>query len=209
MIAVAHIQNFCGRIVAEGDSFKAANLVTLSRAVLIVPITVMLALDLMIPALVLYIAAALTDLVDGWLARRTGRSSAFGAQLDAWVDNIFSIAILGFIVFAYPGVWVRHSAALTILFSAPVIYLALSYALCQRFLMFHFWSAKLGALLLFCLWPVIALTSSEAIIPIAAAVIAFSRLEQLLFIFRGGIDPDASHGLAHIRHAYRFTRPLA
>lgn len=209
MKADTHTHTIWSRVIAEDDSLKVANLVTLSRAALIVPIVVLLCMGLIFPALALYVAAAMTDLVDGWLARRTGRSSVFGAQLDAWVDNIFSIAALTFLVFAYPGLWDRHSVALVILFGAPIMYLALSYALRRRFLMFHFWSAKLGAALLFCLWPIVALTSSESIIPIAAVLIAFSRLEQILFIFRGGVDLNASHGLVNIDHPDSLTRPLA
>ena len=48
--------------------------------------------------------------------------------------------------------------------------------------MFHFWSAKAGAVLLFCLWPLMALTGSEAWLPAAAMLVAFSRLEQILYI---------------------------
>ena len=185
-------------VAGEGGALKLANLVTLSRGVLIAPILALLLAGKIYWALALYILAASTDLVDGWLARRSGRSSEFGAQLDAVVDNLFSVAILGFLLLAYPGLGERHALALTVLFGGPVAYLAASWLLTRRFLMFHFWSAKIGAVLLFCLWPLMAMTGSELWLALAAAVIGFSRLEQIIFILRGGRDLNAAHGLLPI-----------
>jgi len=189
------------RLVAEDGRLKLANLVTLSRALLTLPIFVLLVLGQGLAALALYGLAAATDLVDGWLARRSGRATAFGAQLDAAVDNLFSLAILGFLLLAYPGIAERHTASVAILFGGPLVYLAASWLLRRRLLMFHFWSAKAGAVLLFCLWPLIALTGSEAWLPASAIVVGLSRLEQLLYILRGGQDLDAPHGFAAPNHA--------
>jgi len=184
------------RVLAEGGALKLANLVTLSRGLLVLPIFALLAAGQGLAALLLYGLAAATDLVDGWLARRSGRASAFGAQLDAAVDNIFSLAILGFLLLAYPGIAERHPLGLAVLFGGPLLYLAASWLLRRRFLMFHFWSAKAGAVLLFCLWPLMALSGSEAWLPATATLVAFSRLEQILYILRGGQDLDAAHGLS-------------
>ncbi len=192
----ARTQTIWRRVLTEDGAVKLANLVTLSRGAAIAPIFLLLVLGHDLAALGLYVLAAATDLVDGWLARRSGRASAFGAQLDAVVDNLFSVAILGFLLLAFPGLGGRHALALTILFGAPLAYLALSWLARRQFMMFHFWSAKAGAVLLFCLWPLVAITGWEGWIALAAAVVGLSRLEQLVFIFRGGRDLDAPHGLA-------------
>ena len=120
---------FWRTIMDEGEGLKLANLVTLSRGLLIVPIFALLLAGQPIAALVVYVLAASTDLVDGWLARREGRSSDYGAQLDAIVDNVFSLAILGFLLLAYPGLVQRHSLALIVLFGGPIAYLAVSWLL--------------------------------------------------------------------------------
>jgi phosphatidylglycerophosphate synthase len=189
---------FWRAIVAEDGELKLANLVTLSRGLLIAPIFALQLFGHPIAALAVYILAASTDLADGWLARRSGRSSNFGAQLDAVIDNLFSVAILGFLLLAYPELVSRHGIALVVLFAGPVAYLAASWLLKRRFLMFHFWSAKAGAVLLFCLWPLIAVSGSEIWIPVAASLVGISRLEQIVFILRGGRDLNAPHGLSPI-----------
>lgn len=185
-------------LIFEAGRLKLANLVTLSRALLIVPILLLLLNGLQTPALGLYLLAALTDVFDGWIARATGQASPFGAQLDAAVDNIFSVGILAFLLLAWPGLWERQGLALSILFGGPLLYLLVSWIMRRKLMMFHFWSAKVGAFLLFCLWPLIAFSGAESLIGIVALVVGFSRVEQLVFLFRGGEDLDAPHGFGPI-----------
>ncbi|MDB5426962.1 MAG: CDP-alcohol phosphatidyltransferase [Phenylobacterium sp.] len=185
-------------LVVERGRFKPANAVTLCRGLLIAPIFVLLWAGLPTAALGLYILAAATDLLDGWLARRFKQSSEFGAQLDAAVDNLFSVAILGFLALAYPDLIARQWPAAAVLFGGPILYLGLSWLMTRRLMMFHVWSAKLGALLLFCLWPAIALTGWQGWLWLSAAVVGLSRLEQLILIGRGGRDLNAGHGFVRI-----------
>lgn len=183
-------------LVFEGGELKWANVVTLARGLLVLPILALLLAGRPGWALGFYVVAALTDAVDGWIARASDRASRFGAQLDATVDNVFSLAILAFLLMAYPGMASRHGLALAVLFGGPVAYLVLSWALRRRLMMFHFWSAKAGALLLFCLWPAIALTGREDLVVLAAVLVGFSRLEQIVYMLRGGQNLEAPHGLA-------------
>jgi phosphatidylglycerophosphate synthase len=185
-------------LLDEGEGLKLANLVTLSRLVSIIPILLLLQAGHSQIALTLYFAAALTDLVDGWLARRTASASDFGARLDGVVDNIFSLATLPFLLIAFPGLYQRHPYALLCLFLAPMLYLVIAKLWTGSLMMFHFLSAKLGALLLFALWPSMAVTGWEGWLLLAAAVVMASRIEQLFFIARGGTDQDAPHGFVRL-----------
>ena len=185
-------------LIVERGQFKPANAVTLSRALLIAPIFALLWWGQPVAALALYILAALTDLADGWLARRFRQSSEFGAQLDAVVDNLFSVAILGFLTLAYPGLIARQWLAAAVLFGGPIAYLGVSWLMTRRLMMFHVWSAKIGAFLLFCLWPAIAVTGWTGWLGLSALVVGASRLEQVILIARGGRDLNAGHGFVRI-----------
>jgi phosphatidylglycerophosphate synthase len=178
--------------------FKPANAVTLSRGLLIIPIFGLLEAGWPKTALAVYVLAATTDLVDGWLARRFKQASAYGAQLDAVVDNVFSLAILGFLALACPGLIAHQWLAAAVLFGGPVAYLGVSWLMTRRVLMFHVWSAKVGAFLLFCLWPAIALTGWSGWLWLCALVVGLSRLEQVMLIARGGRDLNAGHGFVRI-----------
>lgn len=178
----------------EGGAVKAANIVTLLRAILIIPIVLLLLGGARWAALALYVLAVLTDGLDGWLARRSGRMSDFGASLDAIVDNGFALAIALFMYLSMPLVYATHPVTLAVLFIVPLAYLGVSWAMTGRVLMFHFQSARIGALLLFSLWPLLELSGATWLIGLAAAVVGASRIEQVVFIMRGGRDQDARHG---------------
>ena len=142
----------------------------------------------------LYLLAVLSDGLDGCRARRSGRMSAFGAALDAVVNNVSALTIAVFLWLTQPQVYGTHSFALGLLFTVPLAYLALSWLMTGRVLMFHFQSARVGALLLFALWPLLELTGATWLIGLTAAVVTLSRAEQVVFILRGGRDQDARHG---------------
>jgi len=56
-------------------------------------------------AAVLFVAAALTDFLDGWLARRLDRVSAFGRMLDPIADKVMVIATLAALLALQGPVW--------------------------------------------------------------------------------------------------------
>ncbi|MEE4297134.1 MAG: CDP-diacylglycerol--glycerol-3-phosphate 3-phosphatidyltransferase [Wenzhouxiangella sp.] len=65
-------------------------------------------------ALLIFIGAALTDWLDGWIARRFGMMSAFGAFLDPVADKLMVAVALVLIVQRNPELWVALSAAVII-----------------------------------------------------------------------------------------------
>nr|WP_256478492.1 GTP cyclohydrolase II [Notoacmeibacter sp. MSK16QG-6] len=191
--------HFAIPLLFEGEGrLKLANLLTLSRLFAIPLILALLWANHDWMALEVYLVAILTDLADGHVARVTGTASEFGARLDAIIDNVFSIAILPFLLLAFPGLWADQALILTALFAVPVLYLAVSQAWKGRLLMYHFWSAKTGALLLFLAWPLLAVTGWQGWTVLAAAVIVGSRLEQIIYMARGGLDLDAPHGFVAV-----------
>lgn len=68
------------------------NLVSGSRFVLAVVFVAVEAMPVRIAVLVI---ASFTDFLDGWLARRSQRTSYFGALLDPVADRVFVLAVVG------------------------------------------------------------------------------------------------------------------
>lgn len=50
------------------------------------------------PALAVLFAAGLTDVLDGWIARRSGRVTATGAVVDPVADKVFALAVVGTLI---------------------------------------------------------------------------------------------------------------
>ena len=72
-------------------------------------------------ALGLYLTAVTTDILDGFIARRTGTDSPAGAILDGWVDKVLHVNVVWSMVNAeyLPGWW------MALLFSREILQLPL------------------------------------------------------------------------------------
>jgi phosphatidylglycerophosphate synthase len=170
-----------------------ANTVTLARlaiaAALVVPLTQAAALPAD-PAtawsvLALALLALSLDGVDGWLARRSGLSSAFGARFDMEVDAVLS-ALLSLLVWqsGAAGPWVlalgltRYAfvAACTVLpwLAAPLPHSRARKAVCVLQI----------AALIACLAPVLPGTVTAAAAAMATAALAWSFGRDILWLWR-------------------------
>ncbi|OHD68389.1 MAG: CDP-diacylglycerol--glycerol-3-phosphate 3-phosphatidyltransferase [Spirochaetes bacterium RBG_16_49_21] len=74
------------------------NLVSMSRIVLIPLVIYLLAVKLWLWALVLFILASLTDLLDGWSARKLHQESEFGIFIDPLADKFLVISVLSALI---------------------------------------------------------------------------------------------------------------
>mgnify|MGYP001546734263 FL=1 len=96
---------------------QTANLLTLTRVVL-VPVFVveyLVRAPVLTGALAIFLLAALTDWLDGWVARRFAQQSAFGAFLDPVADKLMVVAALMLVVRSHPTLLTLLSAMLVIL----------------------------------------------------------------------------------------------
>ncbi|HSE55412.1 MAG TPA: CDP-alcohol phosphatidyltransferase family protein [Nocardioidaceae bacterium] len=106
---------------AGADVMGPADLVTLARATLAGGVAALVADSfLRQPAtttlLALTVVALVLDAVDGWLARRTGTASTFGARFDGEVDA-FLILVLSVYVARSVGWWVLAIGAMRYVFA--------------------------------------------------------------------------------------------
>ncbi|MCK6418058.1 MAG: CDP-diacylglycerol--glycerol-3-phosphate 3-phosphatidyltransferase [Alphaproteobacteria bacterium] len=90
---------------------RIPTLITLARLALIVPLLICMAIPTSSAAwtaLALYIVAAISDFLDGWIARFLNQASDFGAMLDQIVDKVFVASVLIMLVASghVHGIWV-------------------------------------------------------------------------------------------------------
>jgi phosphatidylglycerophosphate synthase len=123
-LAVAVTLRFGLRAAHPHDRFGAANTVTMIRAAVATGLVVMVTdpvrfADPAFAWAVVAIAAATLALdgVDGWLARRGGLASAFGARFDMEVDSGFALILaLGLLTTGKAGAWVLLLGCMRYLF---------------------------------------------------------------------------------------------
>ena len=70
---------------------QTPNLISALRIALCMPLLMVDAMT--VPFWILYVTAGTTDMLDGFLARRWGVESKFGARLDSLADFVFVIAV--------------------------------------------------------------------------------------------------------------------
>ena len=68
------------------------NGITLLR--ILCSLVLLFCMPLSLPFYVLYAAAGLSDIFDGWIARKTNTASKFGAKLDTFADIVFAAVTL-------------------------------------------------------------------------------------------------------------------
>lgn len=69
-----------------------ANILTFSRIVLALFLLCLPVFS--VPFVFLYVIAGLTDILDGWVARKTGTANEMGAILDTTADLVFTVVCL-------------------------------------------------------------------------------------------------------------------
>lgn len=110
-----------------------------------------------------YTIAGLTDALDGWLARRTGKASEFGAKLDSVADLLFYGVLL---VRFFPVLWRSLPGEIWFAVTAVVLIRLASYIVAavkyRRFAALHTWLNKLTGFGVFLLPFMLAFTDGVA-----------------------------------------------
>jgi CDP-diacylglycerol--glycerol-3-phosphate 3-phosphatidyltransferase len=73
---------------AKPNLFNVPNQLTVSRLVLSIVLFVLIALQMYLVSLIVFVVAASTDWLDGYYARKYGQVTALGRILDPFVDKI-------------------------------------------------------------------------------------------------------------------------
>ena len=122
------------------------NLLSASRIALCLPL---LLVDVMtLPFWVLYLIAGLTDMLDGFLARRWGVESKFGARLDSLADFVFVIAV-GYKLFPYLKLPTALWIMIGLIALVKIINAISSFVIKHRIKFLHTKANKLTGFLLF------------------------------------------------------------
>ena len=142
--------------------------------------------------LMIYTFAGLTDVLDGWLARRSGRASEFGARLDSIADLLFYGALLirlfPLLYQILPGeIWYAVFGTITVRFASYTT-AAVKY---HCFASLHTWLNKLTGAAVFLL-PYILFSTFGVVYGWGVCVLAFAAsVEELaIHLLRADYIPE-------------------
>ncbi|MBR6432591.1 MAG: CDP-alcohol phosphatidyltransferase family protein [Muribaculaceae bacterium] len=125
---------------------QTPNILSASRIILCLPLLLVDAMT--VPFWVLYVIAGTTDMLDGFLARRWGVESKFGARLDSLADFVFVLAV-GYKLFP----WLKLPTALWMMIGlialVKIVNAVSAYVVKRRIEFLHTKANKLTGVLLF------------------------------------------------------------
>ena len=158
---------------------RIPDLLSMSRIVLCLPL---LMVDTMtVPFWVIYLIAGITDMLDGFLARRWGVESKFGARLDSLADIVFVIAV---VYKLFP--WLKLPTALWMMIGlialVKIINAVSAYIIRHKIVFLHTKANKLTGFLLFIAMMAIG---QSYFIPVAwaiACIALFAAIQEGHFI---------------------------
>jgi len=125
---------------------RIPDLLSMSRIALCLPLLLVDAMT--VPFWTLYVIAGLTDILDGFLARRWGVESKFGAKLDSMADFVFVFAV-GYKLFPLLKLPATLWMMIGLIALIKVVNATSSYVVKRRIVFLHTKANKLTGFLLF------------------------------------------------------------
>jgi CDP-diacylglycerol--glycerol-3-phosphate 3-phosphatidyltransferase len=155
---------------------NVANYISLSRIFLIMALAFFKPTE---PAFVgLYIAAGLTDMVDGYVARKTGTASRLGEKLDSFAD-FFMIVVLLMILLPFLDLSIPLLILTAIIALVRTASMVVVYVRYRTFGGLHTYGNKLTGLLLFIFPVTLFFARAEWLLYLICVVALLSAAEEL------------------------------
>lgn len=129
--------------------------------------------------LTLFLAALLSDALDGYLARRLGQTSELGSRLDSWGDCLVYCATPLALWWLWPGLLRREAPfflAAGLAFAVPI---AIGFLKYQKLTSYHTRGAKLAAVLLAAATPLLLLGGPAWPFRLAVGVLVLAECEEI------------------------------
>jgi CDP-diacylglycerol--glycerol-3-phosphate 3-phosphatidyltransferase len=154
------------------------NGITLSRIVM--SVALLYFLNNQVIFITLYLLCGISDVLDGFLARKTNNQTTLGAKLDSIADFVMFSVIL-FTIFLVLGekimLFLPFVLLITIIRISSLIYAACKY---KSFVMLHTYLNKLTGLLIFILFPIMFITNNINYFWFIIIIAILSALEEFI-----------------------------
>lgn len=163
------------------------NAITISRMLL--SVLLLFLLDNRAAAFAVFILCGLSDVADGFIARRTGTKSTVGAKLDAAAD-LFMFGIITICLFIWSGEELKgllpYLAAVVAIRLANMVIAAFKY---HTFAIIHTWGNKITGIMVFVTFAAFILYDNAVIfLPLSFIAILSALEETVIHITSGKLD---------------------
>jgi CDP-diacylglycerol--glycerol-3-phosphate 3-phosphatidyltransferase len=138
----------------------------------------------------IYIAIGITDVLDGFIARKLGCESEFGARLDSAADLVFySIYVFTFLKLYNSVIDSAHLAALAVIISIRLINILITKLKYKKVVFIHTLANKISGIILFLMPLMFLFFHGSVLIWTILAIVLIAAIEELLITARY-TEPD-------------------
>jgi len=168
------------------------NALSASRIVFLPLLWVLALLRMGIPFTIAYALIGITDLFDGFAARRLNQRSAFGKTLDSFADLLYYLSSAFFMAWLYMDYLRPNLLLLYIFFGLLGLSFIVSAITCGKPILMHTFLLKLNAALVY-LGVILSSFINTTILVAAILIIYYVSFteEILIFLIHGEVDPDS------------------
>ncbi|MDD2337454.1 MAG: CDP-alcohol phosphatidyltransferase family protein [Geobacteraceae bacterium] len=153
--------------------------------------------------LVLLVFALLTDLADGYLARRLHQESELGARLDSWGDFALYITTPLSAWLLWPQLIVREAPFVAVVLVSFVLPILIGFIKYHRLTSYHTWGAKLSAVLMGCATLLLFAGGPALPFHFSTLVLVITQIEEISIT---AVLPTWRSNVPSLVHALRFAR---
>ena len=146
------------------------------------------------------IAAGLTDVLDGYIARRRGLVTAYGSRLDSIADTLVVISVVGWVLLLRPEIFTRHELIVSVWIAAEASAILVGWIKFRRIANLHLYLTKAAGVAgyVFIVYSFM-IGYSEAFFYVAMALLIAASLECLLVQL---LSRSMDEHMKSIFHAY-------
>lgn len=153
--------------------------------------------------LVLLVCALLSDLADGYLARRLHQESELGARLDSWGDFTLCITTPLSAWLLWPELIIREAAYVMVVLASFVLPILIGFIKYRRLTSYHTWGAKLSAVLMGCTTLLLFAGGPAVPFHLATIVLVLTQIEEICITL---VLHDWRANVPSLVHAHRIAR---
>lgn len=134
--------------------------------------------------LILFFIAGLTDVADGYIARKFKMVTALGARIDSVADIFFHIVLLLVLFLNYRWVFTENAALFVAILAIKSLSIIVSKMKFGKIIFLHTIANKITGFLVFVAVPTVMLTGKNSFLPALLCIALLAALEELLILIK-------------------------
>ncbi|WP_073399058.1 CDP-alcohol phosphatidyltransferase family protein [Bacteroides luti] len=158
------------------------NIISFSRIIL--SVILLFLMNSVTLFLILFFIAGITDVADGYIARKFKMVTALGARIDSVADIFFHIVLLLLLFLNYRWVFTENAALFVAILVIKFLSIIVSKMKFCKIIFLHTLANKLTGFLVFVAVPTVMLVENNSFLPALLYIALLTALEELLILIK-------------------------